>query len=61
MEDVLEQFEYFTDATDKVDQLIEDANKLKNRKERKAKLNEAQALINAIEDRCGRKLYKELV
>lgn len=60
MEDLLEPFESIADATDKIDELIEQSEKL-NRKEKKIKLQEAQALIDAVEKHCGRKMYKDLL
>jgi hypothetical protein len=47
MKDILKPFEYLSDVTDKIDELIEAASKTRKKSEKRPLLSEAQALADA--------------
>lgn len=51
---MMEPFEYISDASDKVDELIEEAKHIRSRKEKQEKLKEAQKLADAYTAHCKR-------
>lgn len=53
----LKRVEYLSDFTDKIDSLVETANRTKDRKEKKILLVQAQSCMNAYEQYTDRKIY----
>lgn len=56
----IQSCEYISDVTDQIDNLVEQADKLRG-KERKEKLGQAQVLIDAYETHVGRNVYNSLL
>jgi hypothetical protein len=56
----IEQCEYITDISDKIDSLVEQAKKTP-KDERKVLLRKAQDLMDAYETYVGRKVYKPVL
>jgi hypothetical protein len=60
--DPLASFEYISDVSDRIDQLVEEAEYCHNRKEKREKLEEADRLARAYEKHCGRSnLFKTFI
>lgn len=59
--DPLAQFEYISDISDRIDQLVEESEHCRG-KDRREKLEEADRLARAYEKHCGRpNLFKKFI